>query len=59
MESQVTTEAIQDHQSASNIYTYRRDNLIKEGDIVVVFEGAENMKQITMKRGEKFNNRFG
>lgn len=55
----INTDSIQDHQTNANIYTYRRENLIKEGDIVVVFEGADNMKQLTMKRGEKFQNKFG
>jgi hypothetical protein len=39
--------------SSRNIYTYRKDNLIKEGDLVIVYESADNMKQIIMKRGEK------
>jgi len=45
--------------SSRNIYTYRKDNLIKEGDLVIVYESADNMKQIIMKRGEKLQNKFG
>ncbi len=55
----ISTDAIQEHKTNTNIYTYIRENLIREGDIVVVFEGADNMKQLTMKRGEKFQNKFG
>ena len=27
-----------------NIYSYRRENLIREGDTVIIYEGADNMK---------------
>ena len=40
-----------DQMPKSNIYTYKRDNLIKDGDVVIVYEGADNMKQIVMKKG--------
>lgn len=43
----------------SSIYTYKRDNLIKEGDLVFVYESADSIKQITMKRGAIYNNKFG
>jgi len=35
------------------IYAYKRDNIIREGDTVVVYEGGpDSMKQITIKKGE-------
>lgn len=40
-----------DQMPKSNIYTYKRDNVIKDGDVVIVYEGADNMKQIVMKKG--------
>jgi len=43
-----------DIQVSHNIYSYRRDNLIREGDTVIIYEGADNMKQLVMKRGERF-----
>ena len=42
-----------DIQVSHNIYSYRRDNLIREGDTVIIYEGADNMKQLVMKRGER------
>ena len=43
-----------DIQVSHNIYSYRRDNLIREGDTVIIYEGADNMKQLVMKRRERF-----
>ena len=42
------------------IYTYKRDNTIREGDTVVVYEnGPDSMKQVTMKKGVIMQNKFG
>lgn len=43
----------------TNIYTYKRDNLIREGDLVFVYESADSIKQIEMKRGAVYQNKFG
>jgi ribosomal protein S17 len=34
----------QEEHVSHNIYAYRKDNLIREGDTVIVYEGADNMK---------------
>jgi tRNA (adenine57-N1/adenine58-N1)-methyltransferase catalytic subunit len=41
------------------IYSYKRDNLIREGDLVFVYESADNIKQIQMKKGAIYQNKFG
>ena len=42
-----------------NIYSYRKDNLIREGDVVIVYESIDSMKQIIMKKGERLQNKYG
>jgi tRNA (adenine57-N1/adenine58-N1)-methyltransferase len=44
---------------SENIYSYRGDNLIREGDTVIVYEGADSMKQLVMKKGGKLQNKSG
>jgi hypothetical protein len=40
-------------QANALIYAYNRDNTIREGDTVVIYDGApDTMKQVTMKHGE-------
>lgn len=45
---EITKEEVKQHDLAvpvsHNIYSYRRENLIREGDTVIIYEGAENMK---------------
>ena len=45
---EIVKEEIKEHQHAApvshNIYSYRRENLIREGDTVIIYEGADNMK---------------
>lgn len=65
MEEIVTTEEVKQHEEvvtvpvSHNIYSYRRENLIKEGDTVIIYEGADSMKQMVMKKGERFQNKSG
>jgi tRNA (adenine57-N1/adenine58-N1)-methyltransferase len=42
-----------------SIYAYKHDNTIREGDLVFVYESAESIKQIEMKRGCVYQNKFG
>lgn len=51
-------EAVQERNPL--IYAYKRDNIIREGDTLVVFEGgADGMKQVTMVKGGILQNKFG
>lgn len=65
MEEIVTIEEVKQHEEvvtvpvSHNIYSYRRENLIKEGDTVIIYEGADSMKQMVMKKGERFQNKSG
>lgn len=34
-----------------HMFTYAKDNLIRDGDIAVIYEGIESAKQIVMLKG--------
>ena len=38
-----------------SLFTYERDNVIKEGDTVLFFEKMDQMKQVTVTRGQIYN----
>jgi tRNA (adenine57-N1/adenine58-N1)-methyltransferase len=59
MENSIDTSAHQEHAKPTNIYSYKRDNIIREGDTVLVFEGPDAMKQVTMVKDCQLHNKFG
>lgn len=53
------TTDIERREIKRSIYTYTKDNLVREGDNVIIFEGPDALKQVQMKRDAVFHNRFG
>jgi tRNA A58 N-methylase Trm61 len=41
------------------IYKYSEDNLVKEGDFVIIWDGPENKTQTIMKRNGKHQSKNG
>eukprot|EP00347_Sterkiella_histriomuscorum_P016963 403351184 len=54
-------QALADQNSVQpkNVFSYTSDNMIKEGDTVIIWESADSIKQIQMKRGSTFQNKHG
>ena len=43
----------------NKVFSYTKDNLIRDGDSAVIIEGGDSIKQVTVTKGGSFHNKFG